>query len=138
MKLYHLMLGCSLMLAENALGQRAALFYRSTDIDTVSPDSSIRDIWPQKFGKHMRIKYKTGVKKKVLKDAVWGYRNRKGSLYRMYKGMPYLVVKNGTYVKYFYEDLVYIDPTFIPNSEARYSATLDSPIVFTKRKARRK
>lgn len=138
MKLYHLMLGCSLILAENAQGQRAALFYRSADIDAMRPDSTIRDIWPQKFGKYMRVKYKTGIKTKVPKDAVWGYRNRKGKLFRIYKGQPYQVVKNGQYVKYYYQDFIYIEPALVSNLEARYSTTLDSPIVFTKRKARRK
>nr|WP_295934304.1 hypothetical protein [uncultured Dyadobacter sp.] len=138
MKLRHLILGCSLIFAENALGQRAALIYSSADIDTMRPDSSVRNVWPQKFGKYMRIKYKTGVKAKVPKDAVWGFRDKKGNLFRMYKGMPYRVVKNGEYVKYYYEDLIYIEPTLVPSIEARYSATLDSPIVFTKRKARRK
>ncbi len=56
----------------------------------------------------------------------------------MYKGEPYQVVKNGAYVKYYYEGFIYAEPMPISNLEARYSTTLDSPIVFTKKKARRK
>ncbi|SKC19071.1 hypothetical protein [Dyadobacter psychrophilus] len=138
MKRYHLVFIFLLSLAENAFGQSAALFFQSADIGNARTDSSIRDVWPQKFGKYMRIKYTNGDKTKILKDSVWGFRSRKGRLYRMYKGEPYqFVVKDG-YIKYYYDTFALTEPTIIPVTEARYSATLDSPIVFSKKKARRK
>ncbi|MCF0073487.1 hypothetical protein LZD49_23615 [Dyadobacter sp. CY261] len=138
MKASQLIFGFALLVAGNALGQRAALLYRSTDIETTQPDSSIRNIWPQKFGRYMVIKYKNGVKTKVPKDAVWGFRDKKGRLYRMFKREPFEVVKNEGYVRYAFNSFIYIDPMIIPHKEARFSATLDSPIVFTKKKALRK
>jgi len=136
MKYYYVIL-VTLLLAQNALGQ-AALYFRSSDIKNASIDSPIRDVLPQKFGKHMRIKYRNGDRAKILKESVWGFRNRKGRLYRMYKGEPYEVVEKDGYIKYRYDTFVYTAPAFIPITEDRYSATLDSPIVFSKKKAQQK
>ena len=138
MKRYHLVIIFLLSLAENAFGQSAALFFRSADIENARTDSLIRDVWPQKFGKYIRIKYTNGDKAKIAKNSVWGFRSKKGRLYRMYKGEPYQVVVKDGYVKYYYDTFAYIEPALIPITESRYSATLNSPIVFSKKKARRK
>lgn len=138
MKYCHLVFVLFLLPAEKASSQKAALFFQSTDIENARTDSSIRDVWPQKLGKYMRIKYRNGTKTKVPKESVWGFRNKKGRLYRMYRGEPYEVVVKDGYIKYYYETFVYIEPALIPDTETRYSTTLDSPIVFSRKKARRK
>lgn len=125
-------------MAENASGQHTALFYRSAEIETAPRDSTIRDVWPQKSGKYMLIKYRNGLKTKVPKDSVWGFRDRKGNVFRMYERVPYLVVENETYVKYHYETEIYIEPTFIPHTLSYFSETLDSPIKSSKKKLARK
>jgi hypothetical protein len=56
----------------------------------------------------------------------------------MYKGEPYEVVEKDGYIKYLYDTFVYTEPAYIPITEARYSTTLDSPIVFSRKKAQRK
>jgi hypothetical protein len=138
MKTFQLILGFTLLIAGSAVGQQAALYYQSADIDKTQPDNSIRNIDVQKLGRYLVIKYKNRAKTKVPKDSVWGFRDKKGRLYRMFKGEPYEVVKKNGYVRYAYDSFIYIEPTLIPNKEARYSATLDSPIVRTKKKALRR
>ncbi|WP_342084844.1 hypothetical protein [Dyadobacter sp. OTU695] len=138
MKTFQLFLGFALLLGRNGLCQQAALYYHSTDIDAIMPDSSIRNIWAQKLGRSIVIKHKNGVKTKLPKDAVWGFRDKKGRLYRMFKSEPYEVVKKDGYVRYSYDSFIYIEPTLIPYKEARFSTTLDSPIVRSKKKALRR
>lgn len=75
-----------------------ALFFRSSDIENARSDSPICDIRPQKFGNYILIKYTNGDKTKITKDSVWGFRRRKGRLYRMYKGEPYQVIVKDGYI----------------------------------------
>ena len=101
MKPFHLVFIFWLSLAENAFGQSAALFFQSADIENARIDSLIRDVCPQKFGKYIRNKYTNGDRTKIPKDSVWGFRSKKGRLYRMYKGEPYQVVVKDRYIKYY-------------------------------------
>jgi hypothetical protein len=101
--------------------QHAALYYRSSSIDSSQRDSSIHKIGVQKLTKYLIIKYTDGTKSKIPKDSVWGFRDNKGHLFRIFKGEPYQIMKRNGLIKYSYYSFIYIDRT---HSDAQYSITL--------------
>jgi hypothetical protein len=119
-----------LVLSASCFGQNPALMY--TSHSGVSEDSIgvIKRI-KSPVGKKVKVIYSNGQKSKILKSELWGFRTRSGRLYRLYDGKALRVVKQNDIVKYEYKQ-----PGTTCYSR-RYSANLDSPVVWTKRKARR-
>lgn len=119
-----------LALSASCFGQKAALMY--TSHSSVSEDSvgMIKRI-KSPVGKKVKVIYANGQKTKILKSELWGFQNSRGRVYRLYDSKALRVVKQNDIVKYEYKQ-----PGTTCYSR-RYSADLDSPVVWTKRKARR-
>lgn len=117
------------LLSVRCFGQFPALMYDSKH--AVSEDSvgAIKKIVAP-YGKKLKVVYENGQKRKILKSDLWGFQNRSGRLYRLYRNKAMRVLKQGDVVKY-----VYKQPG-THNFSWRYSADLDSPVFRTKRKAR--
>ncbi|GGB76730.1 hypothetical protein GCM10011325_00280 [Dyadobacter sediminis] len=82
------------------------------------------------YGKNLKVVYKNGQKRKILKSSLWGFQNRSGKLYRLYDNKAMRVLRQSGIIKYAYKQ---------PGTNHfswRYSADLDSPVFRTKRKAR--
>lgn len=96
----------------------------------VSGDTLIRRITPQRYGKYVRIRYHDGSKQKVFKDSLWGYIDKKGSVYRIYRRQQYRVLESDQIVKYAYKK--YVGKAW--RTYLAYSKNLDSRIVNRKKK----
>jgi hypothetical protein len=73
-------------------GQRILRY--SNESKRTTGDTVIRKITPQPYGKYVRIRYYDGSKQKIFKDSLWGYIDKKGTVYRIYHRRSYSVLEN--------------------------------------------
>jgi len=110
-------------------GQGSALMYDSQHAVSADSFGIIKRI-KSPVGKKVKIVYTNGQKRKILKDELWGFRNRSGRVYRLYDNKALRIVKQKDVVKYEYKQ------PGTTHFSTRYSADLNSPVYRTKRKAR--
>ncbi|TLU95808.1 hypothetical protein [Dyadobacter sediminis] len=117
------------LLSGRCFGQFPALMYDSKQAVYEDSVGTIKKI-VSPYGKNLKVVYKNGQKRKILKSSLWGFQNRSGKLYRLYDNKAMRVLRQSGIIKYAYKQ---------PGTNHfswRYSADLDSPVFRTKRKAR--
>ncbi|KAA6432660.1 hypothetical protein FEM33_23340 [Dyadobacter flavalbus] len=117
------------LLSGRCFGQFPALMYDSKHAVWEDSVGTIKKI-ASPYGKNLKVVYKNGQKRKILKSGLWGFRDRSGKLYRLYDNKAMRVLRQSDLIKYAYKQ---------PGTHHfswRYSTDLDSPVVRTKRKAR--
>lgn len=110
-------------------GQGFALMYDSQHAISADSVGIIKRI-KSPVGKKIKVVYTNGRKRKILKDELWGFRNRGGRIYRLYDNKALRIVKQKDIVKYEYKQ------PGTTHFSWRYSANPDSPVYRTKEKAR--
>ena len=114
-----------------SFAQHPALMYNRQHPVTEDSVGVIKRIAAPPLSKKLKVVYENGRKRKVLKDDVWGFQDRRGRLFRVYEGAVYRTIIKDDIVKYQRQK---------PGTNEyqwRYSTDLDSPLYWTKRKARR-
>ncbi|MCF8452916.1 MAG: hypothetical protein K9G42_06915 [Pedobacter sp.] len=111
-------------------GQTPALLFSPQNQVTADSHGVIRKIKAPATGKNLMVVYNDGQKRKLLKDDLWGFLDRKGRSYRIDDNKVFRVVRQDDIVKY--------DRKLAGTNQyqRRFSADLESPLVQTKRKAR--
>lgn len=132
MNRFNCLLGMTLAFAGQGQAQR--VLYSSHTINQSGQDAAIKTIRPHwAFSNVITVIYKNGHTERIPKDSIWGYEDRHGRLYRYYKNEFYRVRK--------VENLVYytiLRPTGQSVANRRlFSKSYDSPLRWTKAKARR-
>ena len=110
--------------------QAQSLLKSSSEINHAIADTAIKKIKPQKFGRTLKVKYKDGSQQRIKMDSLWGYKDKKGRIFRLYKNVPYQILKENEFVTYFINS----NTTMGPRTYRFYSKTRDSEIVMRKRK----
>lgn len=107
------------------------ILYSSRDLirsDTSQAISAIRPHWlAGQLATNITVIYKNGVKRKVSRDSIWGFKDSDQSIYRSYQGNLYKMEQADNVLMYSSATSRYL--------LVRYSKTLDSPLYPTKRKA---
>lgn len=117
-------------LALSGYGQSPALLFSPQNPVSADSHGVIRKIKAPETGKNLTVVYHDGQKRKVLKDEVWGFLDKKGRAYRIADNQVLRVVSQNDIVKY--ERKLAGTNQY----QRRFSADLESPLVQTKRKAR--
>ncbi|QRR00683.1 hypothetical protein [Dyadobacter sandarakinus] len=114
----------------HSFGQQAALMYDSQHAVTKDSIGVIKRIASHPLSRNLKVVYTNGKKRKVPEKEVWGFRGRTGHLYRVYKGDVFRVMPKKDFVRY----ERHLTGT---HYQVRFSSDLDSPMVWSKRKARK-
>lgn len=107
-----------------------ALIKHSSELGNSAPDTSIKKIRLQYWGRSVITIYQNGRKQKIEKDSLWGYVDSNGTVTRIYHHQSYQVVEKGEIVKYVYKK--YVGKGW--RTSFAYSKNLDSRIVTRKKK----
>ncbi|TDE09420.1 hypothetical protein [Dyadobacter psychrotolerans] len=110
------------------IGQRILRY--SNESKRATGDTLIEKITPQRYGRYVRIRYYDGSKQKLFKDSLWGYIDKKGTVYRIYRREHYKVLETDEIGKYAYKK--YVGKAW--RTYPAYSKNLDSRIVNRKKK----
>src|SRR5215217_5974334 len=108
-----------------------SLLRNSSDVDNAIPDTSIKKIKPQKFGRAVKVRYKDGNLERIKMDSLWGYTNKKGKVFRIYKHHIYQILKEEEFITYFVTSFI---AETGPRTYWFFSKDRDSEIVNRKKK----
>ncbi|GAB3913635.1 hypothetical protein GCM10028803_58040 [Larkinella knui] len=116
------------------------LLSRSSDVFRTEPGrpiKAVRSIFLN--AKNLNVHYLDGQSEIVPRNEVWGYSDKKGRIYRLYKRAQYEVVNVGDVITYEQQStqntLVGSQTTVTNVIETFYSKTLDSKIFSSRKKA---
>ena len=124
----------SLVAMFSAYAQKPALIYDGDSSDSPGTSAGIRKIRPQGVGKYVKVYYEDGRTEKIAKDSLWGYRDKKGNTFRMYRREPYLIISDNEIVTYAHRKMVGNGNGVVWQTYRLYSLTRNSPIVSRKKK----
>lgn len=115
-----------------SLAQR--VLYNSQQINQPDTEQGIRNVRPNwALSPTITVVYDDGRKEKVDRKTIWGYEDRRKRVYRYHKNSFYRLINTGDVVRY-----RQLRTTGRGMASINYfSNNLDSPVRWTKRKARK-
>lgn len=109
-------------------------------MNRLEPTDSIAKLRPGNswLARNVKITLQNGERKTISKKAIWGYSDIGGLVWRRFKNTYYQILRVGDVVEYEIIEPRTVGPSMVISEPVRkYSKTLDSKIVSSRRRALR-
>lgn len=114
------------------------VLYTSGELNQLADADSITKIRPGNFwmAKNLRLTLRSGERKTIPKQDIWGYSDEKGNVWRRFRNSYYQVLKISDVVEYEITEPRNVGRNIVVQEPVKkYSKTLDSRIVGSRKRA---